>query len=212
MLYNYQSNMKINRPAPIKPNLYAQRSQVNNTEQKEINQIKRRTRIPFTKEEDERLLALVSLFGINDKNNWYFIANNIAGRTPRQCRERYQLFLSDGVRKKEKWTKEEDDLLISKYKIIGPHWKKLEQFFEGRTSYNIKNRFISLNRRSPQFPTQEEESNQITPSTLSTPIMKKEKNKYNLFDPNNHLMPNDLELDYSDYLSFFEDDSNFTVF
>lgn len=101
------------------------------------NQVKRRTRIPFTKEEDQQLLQLVQYFGINDKNNWYFIAIHMNGRSPRQCRERYQLFLSDRVKKKEKWTKEEDQLLISKYKIYGPHWKQMEQFFDGRTSYNI---------------------------------------------------------------------------
>ena len=68
------------------------------------------------------------------------------GRNARQCRERYKLFLSDGIKKKVKWTKEEDDILLSKYACFGPHWKMMEKFFIGRTSYNIKNRYASLQR------------------------------------------------------------------
>lgn len=108
---------------------------------------KARTRCPFSKQEDMLLLELVGIYGIEDKNNWHFIACHIKGRNARQCRERYQLFLSKDIRRKAKWTKEEDEILLSKYKILGPHWKKMEEFFEGRTSYNIKNRFISLNRQ-----------------------------------------------------------------
>ena len=32
-----------------------------------------------------------------------------------------------------------------------PRWKQMERFFVGRTSYNIKNRFISLSRRINLF-------------------------------------------------------------
>ena len=77
-------------------------------------------------------------------------------RSPRQCRERYQLFLSDQVRKNAKWTLEEDEILLSKYHFFGPHWKKLEPFFVGRTSYNIKNRFTFLSRRMKQYDNKEE--------------------------------------------------------
>ena len=116
------------------------------------NQVKRRTRMPFTKEEDNKLKELVQLYScIEDKSKWYFIANQIPDRSARQCRERFQLFLCDGIRRKEKWTKEEDELLLSKYAIIGPHWKSMEKFFVGRTSYAIKNRYISLNRQKKHF-------------------------------------------------------------
>ncbi|KAK8840039.1 hypothetical protein M9Y10_030971 [Tritrichomonas musculus] len=120
---------------------------INNQKLSQQALIKRRTRNPFSKEEDQQILQLVQYFGVNDKNNWYFIASQLKGRSPRQCRERYQLFLSDQVRKNAKWSSEEDEILLSKYQIYGPHWKQLEQFFVGRTSYNIKNRFISLSRR-----------------------------------------------------------------
>ena len=142
-------------------------------------QSQRRTRTPFTKEEDQQLLQLVQYFGVNDKNNWYFIASNIKGRTPRQCRERYQLFLSDDVRKKAKWTKEEDELLISKYKLYGPHWKQMEQYFNGRTSYNIKNRFISLNRRLNISCKNNDDGNQLTNKVESPSIFNNYSSKTN---------------------------------
>lgn len=110
----------------------------------ETNNTNIRKRCPFTKEEDNLLIELVQLYGTQCKNIWYVIAGHMKGRNVRQCRERYQLFLSKNVKKKEKWTDEEDEILLSKYSILGPHWKKYEQFFIGRTSYSIKNRFKSL--------------------------------------------------------------------
>lgn len=114
--------------------------------------IKKRTRTPFSKEEDDKLKELVNYYSnIEDNSKWYFIAGQIPGRTARQCRERFQLFLSDGIRRKEKWSKEEDEVLLQQYQILGPHWKAMEKFFIGRTSYSIKNRYISLNRHRKHF-------------------------------------------------------------
>lgn len=110
-------------------------------------QTNQRTRFPFSIKEDQLLIHLVKQYGTKDKINWYIIAMHIEGRTARQCRERYQLYLSDGIKRKEKWTKEEDETLLKQYSILGPKWKKMEQFFEGRTSYSIKNRFISLKKK-----------------------------------------------------------------
>lgn len=115
-----------------------------NNNENENSEMKQRKRFPFTKEEDDLLVNLVQLYGIDDKSVWHLISYHMKSRSARQCRERYQLFLSETVRKKAKWTKEEDELLLSQYARIGPHWKKMEQFFLGRTSYNIKNRFKSL--------------------------------------------------------------------
>lgn len=100
----------------------------------------------FSLQEDEKLLKLVLCHKQNLQYMWNNIALNMKGRSARQCRERYQLFLNKGARKKEKWTKKEDELLISKYDILGPHWKMMETFFEGRTSYDIKNRYMLLMR------------------------------------------------------------------
>lgn len=107
-----------------------------------------RKRNPFTAEEDQKILDLVQLYQDTSKVNWYFIATQLQGRNVRQCRERYQLFLSDGIKRKVKWTSEEDEILLKQYQVLGPRWKQMESFFEGRTSYSIKNRFISLTRHN----------------------------------------------------------------
>ena len=61
---------------------YPNQADANNTNQNSIDQpkTKRRTRTPFTKEEDQQILQLVQYFGANDKNNWHIISSYISGR------------------------------------------------------------------------------------------------------------------------------------
>ena len=132
---------------PQKEQIFKPMTEECNMDKLNDKQPKNRTRHPFSKKEDIQLLQLVHIYGHIDKYNWYLIAYNMKGRSPRQCRERYQLFLSQGIHKKVKWTKDEDNLLLAKYEILGPRWKKMEEFFVGRNSYTIKNRFISLSRK-----------------------------------------------------------------
>lgn len=109
--------------------------------------VKTRTRAPFNPVEDFQLIQLVKQFGNENKHTWHLIANQMKGRSARQCRERYQLYLTDKIKKNKKWEKEEDEILLSKYSILGPKWKKMEEYLKGRNSYSIKNRFISLSRK-----------------------------------------------------------------
>lgn len=104
--------------------------------------IQKKIRLPFKPFEDELLKKLVEEFGDKD---WSLIASHMEGRTVRQCRERWQNNLSSTVIK-SKWTKEEDKTLKIKYSEFGPKWKLLEEFFPGRTSYNIRNRWNGLIR------------------------------------------------------------------
>ena len=108
---------------------------------------KTKRRSPFSSKEDELLLELVHKYDIRDKNNWNTIASQMKGRNSRQCRERYRLFLSDDVKRKKKWTTEEDELLRSKYTTLGPKWKMMEKYFNGITYVSIKNRFKLLSRQ-----------------------------------------------------------------
>lgn len=134
-----------------------------------------RTRCPFSKEEDMILERLVHQFGEND---WAKIASFMRPRSVRQCRERWMNSLSPEILKK-KWTNAEDELLIRKYNAIGPHWKLLENFFHGRTSYSLRNRFKSLSRRNLQkFEySNSENANQKTQS--AGVILKKDNSPYN---------------------------------
>lgn len=107
----------------------------------------------FSQEEDEMLKRVVYLFGAK---NWKLIATMIPGRTPRQCRDRYANYLAPGFVRKQ-WTAEEDKLLAEKYKIYGPKWTQLKQFFPQRTANDIKNRYnytisrkMKLNKKENQ--------------------------------------------------------------
>lgn len=55
----------------------------------------------------------------------------IQGRDGKQCRERYCNHLKDGINK-NKWTKEEVDLLIALHSQYGNRWALICQHIEGR--------------------------------------------------------------------------------
>jgi hypothetical protein len=101
--------------------------------------IKRRR---FSDEEDNKLAMLVQYFGAN---NWVLISHWMKNRTVRQCKERWELFLSPFVNRKQ-FTKEEDDLIIGYQKILGSQWKKISKLFLNRTEVSIKNRWILLQK------------------------------------------------------------------
>lgn len=91
----------------------------------------------FTLYEDELLKRIVFRFG---PKNWKLIASMIPGRTSRQCRDRYSNYLAPGYNH-NKWSEEEDMILIEKYKILGPRWTLIHQFFPNRTPNSIKNHY-----------------------------------------------------------------------
>lgn len=91
----------------------------------------------FTAEEDAALKQLVGQSAVVDWNN---IAMCIPGRTARQCRTRYKNYLAPGIFNGE-WTSEEDDLLLIKFREMGPKWETMKQFFPSRSGNALKNRW-----------------------------------------------------------------------
>ncbi|OHT11696.1 Myb-like DNA-binding domain containing protein [Tritrichomonas foetus] len=91
----------------------------------------------FSKEEDMKIRQLVAIHGIA---KWDLIAFMIPGKTPRQIRDRFTNYLFPNC-SHHQWTMEEDMLLKEKFKELGPKWKRLSQFFIGRTPNSIKNRW-----------------------------------------------------------------------
>lgn len=124
----------------------------------------------WTKSEDQLLIKLV--------NNsypivWTYIAEQFPNRNKRQCFERWNYYLSPNVNNSD-WTKEEDQILLEKYKLYGSKWTKIAKYFKGRTNTNIKNRFLALQRQGkkpieePNDETQKEAKERvILPSILS---------------------------------------------
>lgn len=97
-----------------------------------------KSRTPWTKWEDLAVLEMVRKFGCN----WTLIANKIEGRTGKQIRERYINKLDPNINRL-KFSKEEDELIIKRWKEIGPKWQQISKEFQGRSENMIKNRFYS---------------------------------------------------------------------
>jgi hypothetical protein len=101
------------------------------------------TRKMFTKDEDIKLLNLVSIYGLQD---WDQVSKGLPGKTCRQCRERYRDKLRpnllNGI-----WNHEEDALVIAKFNEIGPRWTKISEYLNGRSGNDVKNRWHTTLKR-----------------------------------------------------------------
>lgn len=93
-------------------------------------------RIPFTDIENRIIRESVRKMG----EKWDAISKKLPGRTPKQIHDRYINYLRDGL-KAEPWSKEEDDILMKMYKLIGPKWSKMMINLPGRSGNDIKNRW-----------------------------------------------------------------------
>lgn len=104
---------------------------------KEKTNFTKRQRIPFSAEEDEKIKYLVNKYGTH---NWKIVSSYMGERTAKQCRDRYFNYL-DGDFIKCEWTQEEDNLLKSLIKNIGPKWSIMKKYFPHRNHHSIKNRW-----------------------------------------------------------------------
>jgi hypothetical protein len=103
----------------------------------------RSERCKFTEEEDILLSSAVSQFGCQ---HWSQVAARVPGRNARQCRERWTNYVSPEVRKLP-WTRADDLLLEEKLMELGNTWQTIVSFFPGRSKNDIKNRWITKQRR-----------------------------------------------------------------
>lgn len=94
----------------------------------------------FTEEEDQLLIAAAISY---NQSSWNTISQCIPGKTSKQCRDRWMNYLRPSL-KFDPWTNQEDSLLISLVNIHGTHWTKMKQYFPGRSTNSIKNRWYWL--------------------------------------------------------------------
>jgi hypothetical protein len=99
----------------------------------------RSPRHPFTPEEDVHLIHIMES---QQFSGWLSVANQIPGRTSRQCRERWFNYLSPSILVGP-WTEQEDLRLIAEINRIGRCWSTLAASFGGRSENDIKNRWYS---------------------------------------------------------------------
>jgi hypothetical protein len=101
----------------------------------------------FTSAEDILLRDLVNRFG---PSNWKVIAAHLPTRNARQCRERWSNYLDPTVADPKEWTPEEDARLEIAWAAFGPRWTAIAACFPGRSTFNVKNRIILMQRRERQ--------------------------------------------------------------
>jgi hypothetical protein len=92
---------------------------------------------PFTESEDR---AIADFVRANGARNWNFVASELAGRTPKQCRERWHNHLDPSIQKGP-WSPDEDQVLAEKQAALGNKWAEIARFLPGRTDTLVKNRW-----------------------------------------------------------------------
>lgn len=102
----------------------------------------------WSENEDRCLEKLVEQFKeiYGMKHNWAEIAKNLPGRSREQCRKRWRYKL-DPQMKHDKWTNEEDDILLKLHSTLGNKWAKIGKIINGRSDVEVKNHFYALQRK-----------------------------------------------------------------
>uniref|UniRef100_A0A158P7Q2 snRNA-activating protein complex subunit 4 n=1 Tax=Angiostrongylus cantonensis TaxID=6313 RepID=A0A158P7Q2_ANGCA len=98
----------------------------------------------WTKEEDDRLVALVKIMTVNDTVQWDKVCFYMPGRSRQQVRTRYQRTLDENVRH-GRWTDHEDLLLMSAVAQFGAKdWTKVAKCVVGRSDGQCRERWCNV--------------------------------------------------------------------
>lgn len=103
---------------------------------------KSRQKSKFTKEEDERLSRAVRIHG----ENWYIVSKYMGNRNSRQCKERWNNYLSPNINHND-FTLFEDLRILQMYQQFGSKWVMISKHLKGRSDVSVKSRYMVLKRR-----------------------------------------------------------------
>jgi hypothetical protein len=93
--------------------------------------------------EDALLKDAVQRFG---STNWTTVAQNVPYRNGKQCRERWLNRLCP-ILKTERWTVQEDAVLMAEQARFGNAWAQIAPSLPGRSTTSVKNRWKWLSKR-----------------------------------------------------------------
>lgn len=105
----------------------------------------RKKSIPWTEEEDSRLLAGIHKYGTEDwKSIVQFVGN---GRTAAQCSQRWYRILDPRI-SKERWLEEEDQTLMNLVEKLGKNcWSKIASQIGTRSDVQCRYRYFHLQKK-----------------------------------------------------------------
>ena len=92
----------------------------------------------FTKDQDDLIIQSIRQWG----PKWKKISE-VINKTARQCRDRYKK-ISAPIINRSTWTLQEEDLLLSLVEHSGHQWLFFQQFFQNRSSQNIKHHYYIM--------------------------------------------------------------------
>ncbi|EAY20572.1 Myb-like DNA-binding domain containing protein [Trichomonas vaginalis G3] len=168
----------------------------------------------FSQEEDIKLRCVVSKLGTH---SWKSVASFMPGRNVRQCRERWNKFLSPSVNLSP-FTREEDVRLLGLYKELGPQWVKIGKHLGNRSDIAIKARFMLLERHRKKREMSEESSSSCEDNVSESSVS--EAPIHNHVKPNRQIsagitskeLNNEIDsLFFSDFTDFFDFNEVFGV-
>eukprot|EP01022_Parablepharisma_sp_SALTPOND_P013063 TRINITY_DN1717_c0_g1_i1.p3 TRINITY_DN1717_c0_g1~~TRINITY_DN1717_c0_g1_i1.p3 ORF type:complete len:371 (-),score=35.56 TRINITY_DN1717_c0_g1_i1:4925-6037(-) len=132
----------LEEPKDFKQELHERKFSNNEADSNSASKGKRNRK--FTREEDEKLKALVKTYG---EGCWSQIAEKMGGRNRKQIRERYINFLKK-ERVASEFTAEEDNIIINFVQEKGRKWSSIAELLPGRTPIMIKNRYYAKLKRA----------------------------------------------------------------
>lgn len=86
------------------------------------------TQGPWTHEEDKLLIKLVDKYGAR---KWVAIAEEMKGRSGKQCRERWHNHLNPTLNK-QAWSVMEDKQILECHMKMGNKWAEMAKYLPGR--------------------------------------------------------------------------------